>query len=108
MNLLFGRTVSLRLRLSVAIVLSIVLIIGDKYSSGGAFIRTSLNTLVSPLLYAANLPYEIFKSSAKSFQTREELIAENQDLTIKQLLQCEKLQQLVFLEKENKQLKVSI
>lgn len=105
MNLLFGRTVSLQLRLFVAVALSIVLIIGDKYSSGGAFIKTSLNTLVSPLLYAANVPYEIFKSSAKSLQTREYLLNENKALNIKQLLQSEKLQQFEFLKKENSQLK---
>ncbi|WP_440054884.1 rod shape-determining protein MreC [Pseudoalteromonas sp. T1lg65] len=105
MNLLFGRTVSLQLRLSVAVVLSIVLIVGDRYTSGGTFVRTSLNTLVSPLLYLANMPYEAFNIGMKSLHTRERLQQENQVLKEKQLLQSEQLQQYQFLLKENQELR---
>ncbi|MCP4060382.1 MAG: rod shape-determining protein MreC, partial [Pseudoalteromonas sp.] len=35
MKLLFGQTISLQLRLFVAVLLSIVLIAGDKFTQGG-------------------------------------------------------------------------
>ncbi|KZN29462.1 rod shape-determining protein MreC [Pseudoalteromonas luteoviolacea] len=105
MNLLFGRSASLQLRLTVAVVLSIVLIIGDRYTSGGTFVRTTLNTLVSPVLYAANVPYELFNSGAKSLNTRDQLLQENEALRSKQLLQSEQLQQYQFLLKENVELR---
>ncbi|MBQ4812139.1 rod shape-determining protein MreC [Pseudoalteromonas luteoviolacea] len=105
MNLLFGRSASLQLRLTVAVVLSIVLIIGDRYTSGGTFVRTTLNTLVSPVLYAANVPYELFNVGAKSLNTRDQLLQENEALRTKQLLQSEQLQQYQFLLKENIELR---
>mgnify|MGYP000908388681 CR=1 FL=1 len=87
MKLLFGRTISLQLRLFVAVLLSVVLIVGDRYTQGGTTIRTSLNTLVSPLIYLANLPYELFSIGAKNLHTREQLLTENEALKKKQLLQ---------------------
>ena len=56
MNLIFGRNTSLQLRLVVAIVLSVVLILADRYTDGGSKVRATLNTVVSPLFYLANLP----------------------------------------------------
>ena len=85
--------------------LSIVLILGDKYTQGGENIRTSLNTLVSPLIYVANLPYEVFSFSAKSLHTREQLLTENEALKKKQVLQSEQIQQYEFLAKENQKLR---
>ena len=105
MKLMFGRTISLQLRLFVAVLLSIVLIVGDKYTEGSTTVRTSLNTLVSPLIYLANLPYEVFSFGAKSLQTREQLLSENEALKQKQLLQSEQLQQYQFLTKENQKLR---
>ncbi|PHN90387.1 rod shape-determining protein MreC [Pseudoalteromonas sp. 3D05] len=102
---MFGRTISLQLRLFVAVLLSIVLIVGDKYTEGSTTVRTSLNTLVSPLIYLANLPYEVFSFGAKSLQTREQLLSENEALKQKQLLQSEQLQQYQFLTKENQKLR---
>lgn len=105
MKLMFGRAISLQLRLFVAVVLSVMLIVGDRYTQGGTTVRTSLNTLVSPLLYLANLPYEVFSLGAKSLHTRDQLLTENEALKKKQLLQSEQLQQYQFLNKENQKLR---
>jgi rod shape-determining protein MreC len=105
MNLLFGRTISLQFRLTVAIILSILLILGDRYTSSGTVLRTSLHTLVSPLLYFANVPYEVLSLSARSLKTREQLLNENQVLKEKQLLQSEQLQKLQFIQQENQELR---
>lgn len=105
MKLIFGRSLSLQLRLAIAVILSLLLIVGDRYTSGGAAVRTSLNTLVSPLLYLANLPYEIFSQSAKNLTSREQLLTQNQSLKQTQLLQNEKLQKYEFLLRENQKLR---
>jgi len=105
MKLLFGQTISLQLRLFVAVLLSIVLIAGDKFTQGGTVVRTSLNTLVSPLIYVANLPYEIFSLGAKSLHSRDQLLSENEALKKKQMLQSEQLQQYQFLASENQKLR---
>lgn len=105
MNLLFGRTISLQLRLFVAVVLSIALILGDRYTLSGSVVRTGLNTFVSPLLYLANIPYELLNLSVQNLQTKEQLREENEALRVKQLMQGELLQQLAFLKKENEELR---
>lgn len=106
MKSLFGQSsVSLQLRLFVAVVFSVALIIADKYTQGGVAVRTSLNTLVSPLIYVANLPYELFSLSAKNLNTREQLQSENEALKKKQVLQNEQIQQNQFLAKENQKLR---
>jgi len=105
MKSMFAQTVSLQLRLFVAVLLSVILIIGDKYTEGGTNVRTSLNTLVSPLIYVANLPYEVFSFGAKSLHTRDQLLTENEALKKKQMLQSEQLQQYQFLSRENQKLR---
>ncbi|MFC3032992.1 rod shape-determining protein MreC [Pseudoalteromonas fenneropenaei] len=105
MNLLFGRTISLQLRLTVAVVLSIALIVGDKYTVGGSLVRTGLNTLISPVLYLANVPYEMLTFTVQGLQTKEQLREENEALRFKQLQLSEQLQQLAFLQKENAELR---
>ncbi len=105
MNPIFSRTVPLQLRLAIAVVLSVILIVGDKYTGGASIVRTSLNTLVSPLFYLANLPYEFIQQSATQLGARDELLAENARLKEKQLLQSEKLQQYEFLLRENQKLR---
>ncbi|SJN21340.1 Rod shape-determining protein MreC [Pseudoalteromonas sp. JB197] len=85
--------------------MSAILIVGDKYTEGGTNVRTSLNTLVSPLIYVANIPYEIFSFGAKSLHTRDQLLTENEALKKKQMLQSEQLQQYQFLSRENQKLR---
>ncbi len=105
MNLIFGRNASLQLRLIIAVILSLLLILGDKYTQGASTVRASLNTLVSPLFYLANLPHEAFVWGAESFTSREQLMAENQAMKESVLLQNSKLMQYNFLKLENTKLK---
>ncbi|CCQ10401.1 Rod shape-determining protein MreC [Pseudoalteromonas luteoviolacea B = ATCC 29581] len=68
-------------------------------------VRTGLNTLVSPLLYLANVPYELLNVGVQNLQTKEQLRIDNALLREKQLMQGEQLQQLAFLKKENRELR---
>lgn len=105
MNLIFGRNTSLQLRLILAVLLSILLMFGDRYSDGASKVRSGLNTLVSPLFYLANLPYEVFQAGSLGLTSQQKLMQENQALKENQLRQLEQLQQLAFLEKENQKLR---
>ena len=105
MNLIFGRNTSLQLRLVIAIVLSVVLIIGDRFTDGGSKVRASLNTIVSPLFYLANLPYEMFQEGSKNLSSHQRLMVENDALREAQLIQNQKLQQYEFLQLENQKLR---
>lgn len=105
MNLLFGRSAPLHLRLTIAVVLSAALMFGDRYTDGASAVRTSLNTIVSPLFYFANLPYELFSWGSENLQSRRSLNQENEQLKTQQLLQSERLQQFAFLEQENSKLR---
>lgn len=105
MNLIFGRNTSLQLRLVIAIVLSLLLILGDRYTDGGSKARATLNTIVSPLFYLANLPYEVFREGSESFTSHHLLMAENNALREAQLIQNQKLQQYDFLQQENQKLR---
>ena len=105
MNLIFARNTSLQLRLVVAIVLSIVLIVADRYTDGASKVRASLNTVVSPLFYFANLPYEMFQEGSKSLSSHQQLMSENEALRQAQLIQNQKIQQFEFLQSENEKLR---
>ena len=105
MNLLFGRSAPLHLRLVIAVVLSAALMFGDRYTDGASAVRTSLNTIVSPLFYFANLPYELFSWGSENLQSRRYLNQENEQLKTQQLLNSERLQQFAFLEQENRKLR---
>ncbi len=105
MNLIFGRNASLQLRLIIAVILSILLMFGDRYTDGASKVRTSLNTLVSPLFYLANLPYELFQTGSMSLTSQQKLMLENEQLKEAQLRHKEQLQQLAFLTNENNQLR---
>ena len=76
MKSMFEKTISLQLRLFVAVLLSIVLILGDKYTQGGENIRTSLNTLVSgkklgTILKQMKICSKLFKERVKQLETTQ-------------------------------------
>jgi rod shape-determining protein MreC len=104
-NLIFARNTSLQLRLVIAIVLSLGLIIGDRFTDSGDKLRATLNTVISPLFYFANLPYEIFNQGRQSLSSHQQLMDENSALRETQLLQNQKLQQFEFLQQENQKLR---
>jgi rod shape-determining protein MreC len=105
MNLLFGRSPPIKLRLVLAIILSFVFMGADKYTNGSATLRAFLNSLVTPVYYLASLPEESLEWTVDQFKSREELQSENEQLRQKQLLQSEQLQRFSFLKKENETLR---
>ena len=105
MDTIFTRGPSLNNRLTLALVLSVILIFVDHKLDGFKSTRVYLNSLMSPLQYLANLPGLMLNESAQRFTSQEQLLAENQKLNNQLLLMSEKLQQFDVIAKENAQLR---
>ncbi len=105
MNLLFGRSTPIKLRLTLVVILSFVFMGMDKYTDGSATLRAFLNSLVTPIYYLASLPEESMSWTVDQFKSREVLQEENDKLQRMQLLQNEKLQRFAFMQKENEKLR---
>ncbi|AWB68805.1 rod shape-determining protein MreC [Saccharobesus litoralis] len=105
MNPLFGRGPSIQTRMTLAVILSIVLIFVDHKHDGFKQVRVFLNSLVSPLQYAANIPQNLLDLTTTSLAFRSQLIEENDRLTEQHLILSERLQRMAFIERENQRLR---
>lgn len=87
------------------VVLSTILIFVDNHKRHLEGFRTTLGTLITPILYLADVPREFFSWSGESLVTRSKLRNENQ--AFKEELQILKaqLQKFVTLQAENKRLR---
>lgn len=77
---LFGRTFSLRSRLTLALLLAFLLMFADLKLSMMAPTRTVLNSLVSPLQYAAVAPIRAYDRLSENIQSRQAMRAEIEQL----------------------------
>jgi len=105
MDTIFTRGPSLNNRMTLALVLSVLLIFVDHKLEGFKSTRVYLNSLMSPIQYLANLPGLILSESAQRLTSKEQLLAENQTMSNQLLLMSEKLQQFDVVVKENEQLR---
>jgi rod shape-determining protein MreC len=105
MNPIFGAGPSLPLRFSLALVISFVTITYDVYTDSSKQIRSYLNTLVSPVIYLANLPQQALDATSKYASSKQALLDENEILRELQLMQNEKLQRYNMLMSENAKLR---
>lgn len=86
MKLIFGRGPSLQLRLFFAIFLSASLMLADSRLDAFSDVRYILNSAVSPIQYAANLPRTMFDGLYEKFSFRQQLIESNSALKREVLL----------------------
>ncbi|WP_016955130.1 rod shape-determining protein MreC [Catenovulum agarivorans] len=105
MTPLFANGPALQIRIIVAVVLSLVLMFVDHRLKGFDSIRVYLNSLVSPILYAANLPQSMLDWSAESLSSRRSLLDENAKLRETNLLLQESVLRMQFLQRENNRLR---
>jgi rod shape-determining protein MreC len=105
MDTIFTRGPSLNNRLTLALVLSVLLIFVDHKLEGFKSTRVYLNSFMSPIQYLANLPGVILSESAQRLTSKEQLLAENQTMSNQLLLMSEKLQQFDVVVRENEQLR---
>lgn len=105
MNPIFGSGPALSLRFAIVLVLSIVAMTVDVYTDSSRQIRSTLNSIVAPIQYLADLPQEVFESASKYGANKQRLLDENEQLQIIQLEQNEKLQRYDMLVAENDRLR---
>ena len=105
MKPIFATSTSLQLRLFFAVVSSLALIIFDSKFDSFANVRLSLNTAVSPLIYAADIPTEMLKGVSDSVVSRQELQTRVKTQQEQLFIQQTRLLELAHLQKENQRLR---
>ncbi|MCG9713093.1 rod shape-determining protein MreC [Shewanella insulae] len=102
MKPIFARGISNQFRLTLAIVLSVILLVANDRLEQ---VRQSISSLLSPLQYVANIPGAVLDWSAESIATRNMLAKQNKQLLRQQLLMSERLQRFEHLRQENDRLR---
>lgn len=102
MKPIFVRGISNQFRLTLAIILSVLLIVANDRLEP---VRQSLSSLLSPLQYLANVPGDMLDWSAETIATRSMLAKQNAELLRQQLLMSERLQRFEHLRQENDRLR---
>ncbi|WP_194756229.1 rod shape-determining protein MreC [Aliidiomarina indica] len=102
---LFVRSVSLKVRLTLALSLAFLLIFLDHRLGAMQPMRMFLNSLVSPVQYLAVMPEQALDNFISQVQSRRALIREN-DLLKEEMLSLQgKMQRYEFLMLENERLR---
>ncbi len=105
MKPIFATSTSLQLRLFLAVIASFSLIVFDSKFDSFANVRVYLNTAVSPLIYAADIPGEMLKGVSNNVVSRRDLkkqVAEQRDKLFVQQVQ---LLEFKHLKEENNRLR---
>lgn len=102
MKPIFARGISNQFRLTLAIILSVILIVANNRLDP---VRKSVSSVLSPLQYVANVPGALLDWSAESLATRSMLTKQNKELLRQQLMMSERLQRFEHLRQENDRLR---
>ncbi len=105
MTPIFGRGPSLQFRLFIAVMVSASLMLADSRLNAFSDIRYLLNSFVSPIHYAANLPRTMFNGMYERFNSRNTLMLENQRLKQEMFVQNSNLLLMEQLKQENSRLR---
>ncbi|QUM87517.1 rod shape-determining protein MreC [Moritella sp. 36] len=105
MKPIFATSTSLQLRLFFAVIASFSLIIFDSKFDSFSNVRVYLNTAVSPLIYAADIPSEMLKGVSNTVVTRRDLKKQVQEQREKLFIQQVQLLEFKHLKEENKRLR---
>lgn len=102
MKPIYARGISNQFRLTLAIILSVILIVANGRLDP---VRQSISSVLSPLQYVANVPGALLDWSAENLATRDMLAKQNKALLRQQLLMSERLQRFEHLRQENDRLR---
>lgn len=105
MKPIFATSTSLQLRLFFAVIASFSLIIFDSKFDSFSNVRVYLNTAVSPLIYAADIPSEMLKGVSNTVVTRRDLKKQVKEQEDKLFIQQIQLLEFKHLKEENKRLR---
>lgn len=102
MKPIFVRGISNQFRLTLAIIMSVCLLVANHKLEPA---RQSMASLLSPLQYLANFPGAVLDWSSESFATRDMLELQNKELLRQQLIMSERLQRFEHIRQENERLR---
>lgn len=102
---LFTRSSHQSLRLLGLSILAIALMLADVHLPATAKLRQMLTVLVLPVQYAVDLPIAAAAWLHDNLSSRQQLKQENAHLRAEQLMLKARMQKLIALQKENKQLR---
>ncbi|RTE86374.1 MULTISPECIES: rod shape-determining protein MreC [Gammaproteobacteria] len=105
MTPLFIRTVSLRFRLTLALLLAFLLLVLDHRLSVMEPTRAVLNSIISPIQYLAVVPEQLLSRLDQNLQSRKNLRQENETLKLDMLEMQGQMQRYQFLVRENERLR---
>lgn len=105
MNQLFNQAISLRGRLTLALVLAFLLLILDLRMGAMQQVRMVLNSVVSPVQYLAVVPERTLQRVYNSLRSKHSLLTENQQLANQMLELQGRMQRFEFLNQENQRLR---
>ncbi|MGL5358456.1 MAG: rod shape-determining protein MreC [Shewanella sp.] len=102
MKPIFVRGISNQLRLTLAIILSVMLLVVNHRLEPA---RETLSSALSPVQYLASWPSALLNWSSESLATRKMLALQNKELLRQQLQMSERLQRFEHLRQENQRLR---
>jgi rod shape-determining protein MreC len=105
MKAIFTRGPIQHIRLIVAIALAVLLMALDHHGQHVAGIRRAIATVLSPIMYIAEIPTDIYDAASTRFASRADLERDYKRLLDEQFLYRTQLQRLVALESENARLR---
>ncbi|MES9900640.1 MAG: rod shape-determining protein MreC [Sedimenticola sp.] len=105
MKPIFTQGPSVTFRVIFAVVFSLALMIMDHRQNHLEAVRSTLATLLSPLLYVVNLPRTVGEWANETLTTRESLQRSNETLSRENLLLKAEQQKMAALESENTRLR---
>lgn len=92
-------------RLVFVVILSVGLMLSDKYLSPTEYLRTGLGYLVTPVQFIAALPSQIGGWAGETARSHSDLVEDNLRLQTESLILKQKVQQMAALRAENNQLR---
>lgn len=105
MNSLFNQAVSLRGRLTLAIVLAFLLLVLDLRVGAMQQVRMVLNSMVSPVQYMAAMPEQLLQGTYSWVRSKRSLVSEHEALLEDMLELQGRVQRFDFLSQENQRLR---
>jgi rod shape-determining protein MreC len=105
MNPIFKHGPSPLHRLVLVLFCSVLLVFFDHKMARFDSVRGYLQSLVSPLQYIANTPKQVMNWTSTNIQTRQQLMADNQQYRLNELVFHEQAMQLDIIKQENARLR---
>ncbi len=105
-NTLFNDDIAANFRIAFFALISIAVMTIDHRLQHLEIVRDTLSSLIYPLQYAIQMPFDLSTRLSESFSDHQTLIGENRRLRQRQMLINAQLQKLTALEAENRRLRM--